>query len=161
MPESPSRNPWAALAAPQKLDVRPTVVSPFMERLRTPVRRRVTRLWHLYDEIELLVTVVFASAVLRMLVCGMIGYWIGAAMAEATGPFVSRAGGRVVFETSAAATGGAWGALLGLSGRWFLQLVHAEAWIWLGIVIALAASLTTAASTLVGRLIQAFGALHF
>lgn len=161
MPTSPTRNPWAALAAQPTPKARAPVVSPFMERLRTPAPGQGFRLRYISDELELLVTVVLGSAVLRMLVCGMIGCWIGAAVAEATGPFVSRAGGRVVFEASATAIGAAWGGVFGLSARWFFRLVFAEAWVWLGILITLVAGLSAAANSLVGRLIQAFDALHF
>jgi hypothetical protein len=165
----PKVPPWPpsvlALREPRRPERTPeqraAIVSPFMQRLRTPQPGTMSSWWHAWDALELLAGRVLDSWTLRTALCALIGFGIGAWMEATTGPFEIKAGARVLLSVSAPVTGALWGAIFGGSAKLFFRLVLVQAWEWVGILILLGAGLAFAAAALVRRLSHALLQLTF
>jgi hypothetical protein len=183
MPEPTEGRPWAtpwdrrprpvppwppgvlALREPRRPELPPgqraAIVSPFMERLRTPQAGAASRVWHFWDVMEVLSGRVLGNWMLRTMLFALVGYWIGLELQAVTGPFVSRAGERVLLTVSAPVTGAIWGAIFGLSASLFFRLVMAQAWEWVAVLVVLGSGVCTAAAMLAGRVVNAISQLTF
>lgn len=140
---------------------RAAIVSPFMQRLRTPQPGAMSSWWHAWDTLELLAGRVLDNWPLRTALCALIGFGIGTWLEATSGPFEIKAGARVLLSISASFTWAIWGAIFGFSAKLFFRLILVQAWEWVGILILLGTGLAFAIAALVRRFSHALLQLTF
>lgn len=151
-------NPWVA-QAPEP--VRSVPVSPFMERLRTPMPGRFTRVRHVVDLLERVASAIFGNLLLRTAIFAFIGFWIGRYVDDAAGPYTIVANRQVVALVNWAVICALAGVLLASSVMLLVYVSFLGGWEWLVILVILGSGLTTAFTAFSGRLANALAALTF
>lgn len=148
-------NPWVAHAPERVQDV---PVSPFMERLHTPMPGRMMRWQHV---LEMAVEIAFGHLITRTLLIAIAGHWIGHFVDAAAGPYEMLAKGQGALSVNWSTLLMTAAIILGLSARFFFLLAVLGSGEGLVLVVILATGLATAFTALSGRLAAAFATLAF